>query len=550
MTINKDLLMTMPIEIQYSIFGQLSLQERIQLCHVCKLWQTAILNAPGTWKTLSLKIVEQKIEPNLQPYEAYIKRDNVKEIKIDGEICDTKVTDYLVSLKCNKLNDVYLKVGRLTRVNAFKLLDMCGPSLTRVILILDDYIYPTSTKQNASPDFFLRHCRNLKQFTFVGYIKEPEQYNPSRLLTNVKHQHLTDLSLEISNMYNGPGTLDFFKATPKLERLGISLLNVLPTANESFPEQLLQHCPELKTLHLLGEEDNKLEIRELHTITPIQYEQRGIAELYFNDFLYVEDDEPGCTNRILRPFIPHIHNTVQVLSLGGVTDEYDDNLMQYLSNFDYPSLKHLILNWDVLTAEGENGLHRFFQIIAGNLTIIEIKYYANFVDDVLLGLIATHAQHLECIEFTGGGAYTSKGLQQFLETMTHPQRTLRNLALDHVKQVDAHILHMISTSKLCVINDLKLLIDVSKTFVEDIERFLDDMVEAGKRMNFLHLTLSSIVDPGDFVESKRGKGFLKRLNTVASAFDLVVSSSFPHLNKEDEYTTIKITHDDYQSDNF
>ncbi|KAI9268158.1 hypothetical protein BDA99DRAFT_558332 [Phascolomyces articulosus] len=223
----RDHLMPMPIEIQCRIFNYFMLHERIRLCLVSKSWRTMILNAPGTWKT------------------------------------DTDLIDLLVYLRCNKLNNVIMTFGCLTRLNAFNFISMYDPTLTRAVIVIDWIQQHKNTKANVAPDFILRHCRNLEHFTFVGEIEKPVRYQPSKLLTNVKLQHLAYLALGIENMDGCFDLLAFLKSTPKLEYLGIALRNILGIC-DSLSEQLLQPCPRLKVLYMPGDAHNHYEIPHVY----------------------------------------------------------------------------------------------------------------------------------------------------------------------------------------------------------------------------------------------------------------------------------------------
>ncbi|KAI9268235.1 hypothetical protein BDA99DRAFT_535746 [Phascolomyces articulosus] len=328
---------------------------------------------------------------------------------------------------------------------------MCGNTLSRVILLMGTD-YQQDPASGITPDVFIRHCPNLKHFAFVGNIKNPTEYRPFTALADFQHQHLDDLALNISNMEDRLNALVYLEIAPKLKRFGIALSNILYTAGASISEKVLRLRPELNIVVLAGESSSTL--------------------------------------------------------LSGYTNLYDEDMLRYLSHFRFPFLRRLILAWSIFW-DGEYNLRRFFQHAVENLTSLLIQHDASYINDELLTLVATHAQNLQEIGLCGG-SYTSNGLKQFLETMAHPERTLRKVNFNTAHAVDTEVLGTIAASQLCIINEM-VLFDIYRMGLKEMQNFLDAMVESDKTMDHLRLVFYQEMEPHEFVETNTAKEFLEKI---------------------------------------
>ncbi|KAI9255762.1 hypothetical protein BDA99DRAFT_574002 [Phascolomyces articulosus] len=289
-----------------------------------------LLDVPGTWKSISLKVSHQNFPLDLHPYHDFIRRATVKHIKISGSENNIGLSIdlpiyQLLSHYLLAINDniVTIDVEGLTSRNALKFINMCGNTLTRAFIEIETYHHfrAKMSAANVTAGVFIRHYPNIKQFAFIGPIENPREYE-SASLTDIKHQHLID-------MY-----------------LSVTLANVLHTG-----------------------------------------------------------------------LVPLFHHTIRELNLTGYTGLYDPNMMDVLSHYRFPSLRHLALGWSV---DGRDVmLDHLFKNIVGTLTsLTTINPEPYYLDDDLLMIITRFAQRLEKFELESGRLITPDGLKRLLKIMT------------------------------------------------------------------------------------------------------------------------------------
>ena len=411
---------------------------------------------------------------------------------------------------------------------------------------------------NVTPDIFIRHCPHLVKLVFVGPIADSINWQLT-LPTNFVHSRLVDLAIDITN---SKGVLLnsalFFQALPKLEHLALSLENIANTGALSLPSSLQQYCPYLSSIVLSGSGDYNItarhKLQKTTKTTVINHEQReGITSIVLRNSWNTQ--LAPMASSLLYQFIQQSQTNIRSLDLAGADELFNHDMITYLMDHSFPMLTHLTLRWQpTVNPLNATLLHHFIIQIATQLKYLGLKCKQHFADDELLSAVATNAQVLQELDLDYSELITSSRLQKFVETMAHPNRTLRKIVFNGTPALNRQILHTIATSKACVITEMTIL-HCRNVSIDDIEQFLDEIL-VHKRfgdnnaecaiMKNLELCFYHDKDPVDFFNNnQKGDVFLKKLDSVTKEWKFTLCSPVTTLifgNYREEV----ITHDQFR----
>ncbi|KAG2225765.1 hypothetical protein INT45_011433 [Circinella minor] len=492
----------LPVEIQHSILNHLTFRECIQCTSVSRSWRFMVLNRQKMWECISTRD-KHTIVPQLLAYKDHINGSFVKRIYIN-RFSNPKhwpmVVDFLTAQQCNAIKE--------------------GPAAD-------------------SMDW---------QLTLPG---------------GFVHLHLADLAIDITNSNDILiNSASFFQALPKLEHLALSLENIADTGALLLPSSLQQYCPNLLSLVLSGSGDYNITARhKLQQKTKTTVINHGLCEGITSIILRNSWNTQlaPMASSLLYEFIQQSQTNLRLLDLTGADELFSHDMITYLIGHSFPMLTHLTLRWQPMTdSPNATLLHRFIIQAATQLKYLGLKCKHHFADDELLSALSDTAQLLQELELDYSELITSNGLQRFLKTMAHPNRTLRKIVFNGTPALNREILHIIATSESCIITEMAIL-HCRNVSIDDVEQFFNDMLvhknsgdnntECSIIMKNLELCFYHDKDPADFVNNnKKGREFLKKLDSVAKEWKFTLCSPVTTLifgNYREEI----ITHDQFRKIN-
>ncbi|KAI8148816.1 hypothetical protein BJV82DRAFT_589759 [Fennellomyces sp. T-0311] len=503
---------TLPSEIQDVILSYLEIDDCWRCCAVSPSWRSVILNWPGMWTSLT---EWDNILLDPEAYRPYISESSVNHaylVQSDSKELSAKV-DFLISLKCTALKDVKLVGSHLRGTNMLKLVTAFGPTLSHVSVSLSGFSEELPVT-NEGPDILFRHCPNLSTLAYIGSL--PSEW--TRHL--VRHEHLTDLAMDMRNCDGDLDTEALLKATPKLQHLALTLANV--SKDPLLPLKLHQNCPDLISLFLtsgMGED------MEYHTKRQTQL--KGIDLTIFDP-----NDEYPVVASMMRNFT----NNIRSLDLSG-TYLVGETTMSYLSTTVFSSLTHLTIG--LRNDDSNTNLSSFLANSVPNLKYLEI---IGEVDpyDRLLACLGRHSRCLQEIHF-GSHTISEDALVRFFHETSSLQRV--NFMYS-TAALTPELLYLIVTLGI-----QELQVNADEPFgsltVDSIEQFLNTVRSAGKTLNSLKFSVHSCTDTAIFFDANKIKIFLEKLNSVANAWELVVIPAIEIMD-EVENRTISTTHIEYR----
>ncbi|KAI7856818.1 hypothetical protein BDC45DRAFT_502385 [Circinella umbellata] len=553
----------LPVEIQHSILNHLTFRECIQCTSVSRSWRFMVLNRQKMWECISTRD-KHTIVPQLLSYKNHINGSFVKQIYIN-RFSNPKqwpmVVDFLTAQQCNAIKEVELNLLFMTTASTLKFINICGDTLSRIFISLYRYSknHPIT---NVTPDIFIRHCPRLTKLVFVGPAADSMDWQLT-LPANFVHLHLADLAIDITNSNDILiNSASFFHALPKLEHLALSLENIANTGALSLPSSLQQYCPNLSSLVLSGSGDYNItarhKLQQKTKTTVINHRQcEGITSIILRNSWNTQ--LAPMASSLLYEFIQQSQTNLRLLDLTGADELFSHDMITYLIGHPFPMLTHLTLRWQPMTdSPNATLLHRFIIQAATQLKYLGLKCKHHFADDELLLALSDTAQLLQELELDYSELITSNGLQRFLETMAHPNRTLRRIVFNGTPALNREILHTIAVSESCIVAEMAIL-HCRNVSIDDVEQFLNDKLahkssggnnaECSIIMKKLELCFYHDKDPADFVNNnKKGREFLKKLDSVAKEWKFTLCSPVTTLifgNYREEV----ITHDQFRKIN-
>ncbi|KAI8137756.1 hypothetical protein BJV82DRAFT_674386 [Fennellomyces sp. T-0311] len=532
---------TLPIEIQHAIFSFLKIKDRWQFGGVCASWRAMILNWQGMWDSVSTSRWLYS-SSNRDYYRPFILGHSVKRVFINhgGPAEAAALVDFLASLKCDAIEVVRFVVPYLTSSSLTKLVKMSGSTLSDVAIILNEFDEEDAVElgerppNSEGPDVLLRHCPNLSKLMYVGLVNSIWIHN----LVDIRHEHLTELALNICNSPQGLDTEVLLKATPKLQHLAMTLANV--SNDQRFSRKLHQYCPELSSLLLTCNMMEGIAIRNLHSWPRHGTKSSSEPGLEYLTIFDISTGPPIAT-AVFSGLIDGMRSTLRYLELSG-----NDILNVDLAGTVLPSLTHFVISYNYCYVS--DNLASFLRHSVPNLSHLKVKTV--YPGDTLLSILIDSAQCLKEIELGYCDTMTTNTLAHFIEVLGHPNRCLRRIRFrPATPALTPDVLQVIATSQLLAIDHLDIDIATGrgeKLRADDLEKFLDDIHSAGKKMNNLAFAISPCENPKDFLESSEGKVFVQKLDLAAREWQLRIWPQAMFTFSGKQYRCTLITHNQYR----
>ena len=286
-----------------------------------------------------------------------------------------------------------MNVSHLTDGHLLNIARWYGNTLSRAFVVLYEHNAELDNHHVISegPDILLRHCPNLSELTYVGSVDSKWIQN----LEDIRHKHLTDLTIHICNCDGDLDTEALLTATPNLQHLAMTLSMI---GNDyHLPSKLLRLCPELVSLFLTGNCDLDTEIRDIHRRRGVERakckvsNEPGLEDLIIHDALSKYPIAPS----LLCAFGRQLATVLRSLSIAGY-----EMFNAGLAAITLSSLTHFTVGPEYLYMR-DIDVHtpNFFQRSIPNLTSLDVRAAVDSVNMLLL-LLMDSARHLEEIRFS------------------------------------------------------------------------------------------------------------------------------------------------------
>ncbi|KAI9249718.1 hypothetical protein BDA99DRAFT_564281 [Phascolomyces articulosus] len=474
----------------------------------------------GMWTALSSNNYHS-LPHDLLPYQEYMKGCWVRRVYFDkmmknhdgGEAQLERLIDFLFHQNCNAIEEVNFSVSNIKSITFSHLKSLCRNSLTRISISLPDD--DSFNGSNATPYMILLHYPNLNQLYYAGPMQQ-QQPSSSIPVTNFKHQHLRNLTLNIFNIEGNIELRPILFAIPNLEQLRLNLQciehTIVSLLMSIFSDKF---CPNVTTLILVGCCKNNIKLVDYGhewrgKSTPCmkminKTKQGNHFKNKYNGLRHLMLHDPSekyhmTILQTLHYIIPQSHNTLETLHLSGSYKLHGNETMELLSQYIFPCLERLYLingRYHNLMAYGNTRLFRIFaENSVPSLTTLKLMGLDSDYH-IELPVLASSLNYVQEIHFEDCPEILPYTLVNFFNQLgengrviiDNPNGTNKERSLDH-KEQKKHTMSRIILRNMPGVNYDTLITIFQKCCLEelvvqecddldmdDIGRLLDTLVE-------------------------------------------------------------------------
>ncbi|KAI9265134.1 hypothetical protein BDA99DRAFT_507847 [Phascolomyces articulosus] len=532
---------SLPPELFYLIFLQLSFQDQWQCSLVCKNWRYILLQWPHLWTCIStVNFKTHDLREALSPFKDVIKQQYIRRVQLivqDGSHLKSPI-NFLIEQGCTSIVEVDISIPCIEPSVYLNLVELSASSLTHLYFTCS--LFAKSYK--PLPEEIIQSFPNLKVFHYRGSVYKIRSWEPS-MPVDFKHKHLTELGLYIQNNMDGTfAAKNILTVMPNLRRLYIDIQNVARRA-DLFIKTLNKHCHQLKglvlksfehsTTYFLDDDDEEDTTKRTYMTSQNSTRlEHLVVHIPYLGFHQIH------TTRILRMLLVQHHQTLHIININGHSTISGNHCINQLVPFEFPTMQHLTIhnnrtpNTKYLWREflpGIEGLPRFFaqslsteKLVSFNLSGLHYTF-----DLSPLAIGAKNLQELHLVDCT---RISTLSLTKFFDNLyiSADAPILKKVTLVRIPTVTVQMLvSMVLVLRSCL---QELVIDGCKQVSrDDIVWFLDHAVAqhhfSSAKLRKLKIDIHYI-DNGHFANDDLHNQILEKLDLLSEKWQLIL----PHPN--------------------